>query len=256
MDEELFYRGEDSERRWLSAAHRAAESILRSYQYLKGAFVAELMALLHPSALWGLCLVLAGWFAATVIGGPVGLAVNLGLLAYGLWDLWGRMKDLYGLLKVWFWGFWDANTEADLDKAGEHFAQALSKGGITILELVLTHRAFRYAQSKLVSRFPVPERLRSRFDEQRRRMADAEEQSVRESERRRAIRPEDSKLVTRLQELRGVVTLHGGKELGRDLGDGGAGTALYVVLGLAATGGTVALVMAAAHAADQKRRVR
>ena len=65
------------------------------------------------------------------IGGPVGIAVNLGLLAYGLWDLWGRMKDLYGLLKVWFWGFWDANTEADLDKAGEHFAQALSKGGIT-----------------------------------------------------------------------------------------------------------------------------
>ena len=267
---DLFYQGGDTEERLVAAAHRAAESILRSPKYLKRAVAEELLALLSPHALWGLCLVLAGWFLASVISGPIGLGVNVLLLAYGLWDLWERIEELYGLLKEWLWGFYSATTEAQLDKAGEHFAKALSKGGVTILELVLTHRAYRYASGKLVEKFPVPERLKQRVKEEQQRVTETEAEQRKQGERKQSApeakrsrttelepNPREQRLLRKLKELRGTLTVHGTKELGRDLGDklpsvDGGTVALVGILTLA-TAGLVALGVAAAHEKEKSR---
>lgn len=275
MDADLFYHGSETERRLVAVAHRAAESILRSSKFLTAALVAELWALLSPDTLWGLCLVLAGWFLSTVISGPIGMAINVALLAYGLWDLWGRIQELYALLKEWFWGFYQATTEEELDRAGQHFAQALTRGGFTMVELVLTHRAFKYASSKLVERFPPPEQLKQRVREERTRSAErkesegnrgTEEKSQRDGEtgnrpieeesakRRRA----EVKVAQRLRELRGTLALSGAVAIGRDVGQklpDSAGNAVLVGLLAVTTAGLVALAIAASGD-DKKERSR
>lgn len=268
--EDTFYRGPDSEKQLIAVAYRAAESLLRSVNYLTPAITAELLGLLNLSTLWGLCLVLAGWFLATVISGPVGIAINVALLIYGLWDLWDRVRELYSLLKDWFWGFYNATNEAELDKAGQHFATAISKGGITILELVLTHRAFRFASGKMVERFPPPEKLKKRVQEERskaeeQRKSESEQrksESEREAERKRTEEtPKDRRVAQRLAELRGTVQGHGALELGKDVGGKlpslpSTETALLIALA-ALTGVTlVALVAAAASDEDDKKKRR
>jgi hypothetical protein len=220
--DDTFYRGPDSEKQLIAVAYRAAESLLRSVNYLTPAITAELLGLFNLHTLWGLCLVLAGWFLATVISGPIGIAINVALLVYGLWDLWDRVRELYALLKDWFWGFYNATNDKELDEAGQHFATAISKGGITILELVLTHRAFRFASGKMVERFPPPEKLKTRVQAERERASKSEEQRSKteserktetdrrtESEQRDAERkrteetPKERRVAQRLAELRG-----------------------------------------------------
>ena len=278
--EDTFYRGPDSEKQLIAVAYRAAESLLRSVNYLTPAITAELLGLLNLHTLWGLCLVLAGWFLATVISGPIGIAINVALLVYGLWDLWDRVKELYALLKDWFWGFYNATNDQELDQAGQHFATAIGKGGITILELVLTHRAFRFASGKMVERFPPPEKLKTRVQAERERASKSEEQRSKteserkteneqrktESEQKEAERkrteetPKERRVAQRLAELRGTVQGYGGVELAKDVGaklPSLPSTETYLLIGLAALGGVglIALVAAAASE-DNKGRKR
>ena len=278
--DDTFYRGPDSEKQLIAVAYRAAESLLRSVNYLTPAITAELLGLLNLHTLWGLCLVLAGWFLATVISGPIGIAINVALLVYGLWDLWDRVRELYGLLKEWFWGFYNATNDKELDEAGQHFATAISKGGITILELVLTHRAFRFASGKMVERFPPPEKLKQRVNAERERASKSEEQRSKteseqrktdseqktEAEKREAERkrneetPKERKVAQRLAELRGTVQGYGGVELAKDVGaklPSLPSTETYLLLGLAALGGvTLVALLAAAASEDKKGRDR
>ena len=265
--DDTFYRGPDSEKQLIAAAYRAAESLLRSVNYLTPAITAELLGLLNLHTLWGLCLVLAGWFLATVISGPIGIAINVALLVYGLWDLWDRVRELYALLKDWFWGFYNATNDKELDEAGQHFATAISKGGITILELVLTHRAFRFASGKMVERFPPPEKLKTRVQAERERASKSEEQrSTTESEQRDAERkrteetPKERRVAQRLAELRGTVQGYGGVELAKDVGaklPSLPSTETYLLIGLAAIGGvTLVALLAAAASEDNKGRKR
>ena len=272
--EDTFYRGPDSEKQLIAVAYRAAESLLRSVNYLTPAITAELLGLLNLHTLWGLCLVLAGWFLATVISGPIGIAINVALLVYGLWDLWDRVRELYGLLKDWFWGFYNATNDQELDQAGQHFATAISKGGITILELVLTHRAFRFASGKMVERFPPPEKLKTRVQAERERASKSEEQrSKTESEQRKTeseqkdaerkrteVTPKERRVAQRLAELRGTVQGYGGVELAKDVGaklPSLPSTETYLLLGLAALGGvTLVALLAAAASEDKKGRNR
>ena len=169
---DLYDRGYDPEARITSgakhlsaAAARFAISIVRSIPHLPDASWAELKRILTVEALWSLCLVLAGWLIATVVGGLVGLAVNALLVAYGLVELWTQIKAASGELQAWAMMAYQAQNDTELDAASQHFANALSKGGMTILEVVLTHRVFRAVESRLRERFPTPEWLKKQYDE-------------------------------------------------------------------------------------------
>ena len=148
-----------------AAAARMTVSILNSFAHLPKSLWEEVHKLLTPDSLWALALVLAGWFLASVIGGLIGATVNALLLVYGLSDLWQRAGALWQALTQWCRGWYEASTEADLDAAGAQFAQVLSIGGIAVLEVALTHRAFKLAEGPLRKRFPAPEWLRRRFEE-------------------------------------------------------------------------------------------
>lgn len=169
---DLFYRGFDENARITSgaqhvsaAAARLAVSIVYSIPQLPDAAWEELKRLLTVNSLWSLCLVLAGWFIATVVGGVIGLAVNALLVLYGLVELWDTLKAIAGSLKEWFWAAYQADDHEGLEIAGGHFAAALSAGGITILEVLVTHRVFRAVEGKLRERFPTPDWLRKQYEE-------------------------------------------------------------------------------------------
>ncbi len=169
---DLYYRGYDPNERITSAgrhltaaAARFASSIVRSIPLLPEASWAALKRLATVDALWSLCLVLAGWLIATVVGGLVGLAVNALLMIYGLIELWEEVQGVWDSLKEWAKAAYEAQRDAELDRAAQHFAAALSTGGITILEVLMTHRVFRAVEGKLRERFPVPDWLRQQHEE-------------------------------------------------------------------------------------------
>ncbi len=147
MDE--FYHGDETEKLLVAAAYRAADSLLRSLKYMLPAVGHELMALLTVDSLWGVCLLLAGWFLTSVVSGPIGVGINLVLLAYGVYSSWETIEETYHQLHDWFWGFYEARTEEDLEIAGKHFATGFAKGGVFIGELFVTHKSFRFASGKL-----------------------------------------------------------------------------------------------------------
>jgi hypothetical protein len=69
--------------------------------------------------------------------------------------------------------------------AGQHFAAALAKGGLTALEAIVTHRAFRGATQKIRERYPTPEWLRKTYEEQQRKRSEGASQKE-DAARRRA----------------------------------------------------------------------
>ncbi|MFO0578946.1 MAG: hypothetical protein U1A78_33500 [Polyangia bacterium] len=169
---DLFYRGYDPNARITSAAKhlsaaaaRFAVSVVRSVPHLPEATWQEVKRLLTVDALWSLCLVLAGWLIATVVGGLIALAVNALLVVYGLVELWKPISEVAGDLKAWALAAYQAHSDAELDAAAVHFAEALSKGGITVLEVVVTHRVFRAVEGRLRQRFPRPEWLETQYEE-------------------------------------------------------------------------------------------
>lgn len=169
---DLFYRGYDPSARITSAARhlsaaasRFAVSIVRSIPHLPEAAWTEVKRLLSVDALWSLCLVLAGWLIATAVGGVIGLAVNAVLVVYGLVELWKQISEAAGDLRSWAMAAYAAESDADLDAASQHFAAALSKGGITALEVLLTHRVFRKVESRIRERFPAPDWLKKQYED-------------------------------------------------------------------------------------------
>jgi hypothetical protein len=169
---DLFYRGYEPTARITSAAKhlsaaaaRMAVSIVRSIPLLPEAAWVEVKRILTVEALWSLCLVLAGWLIATAVGGLIGLAVNAVLVIYGLVELWKQISEAIGDLRSWVQAAYAAETEAELDTAAQHFAAALSKGGITVLEVLLTHRVFRKVEGKIRERFPAPDWLKKQYED-------------------------------------------------------------------------------------------
>lgn len=169
---DLYYRGFDPNDRVRSgalhlsaAAARLAASIVLSIPQLPAATWAELKRLLTVETLWGLCIVLAGWLLATVLGGLVGLAVNGLLIAYGALELWESLKSIAGAAQKWMTAAYSATTPTELAAAGTHFAEALSAGGVTWIELVVTHRAFRAVEGRVRKAIPAPEWLRQQYED-------------------------------------------------------------------------------------------
>jgi hypothetical protein len=149
-----------------AAATRLAFSIVYAITELPEAVWQEFKQLLSPDTLWGLCLVVAAWLVATIIGGPIGAAINGLLAAYGLYELWPVVKAVVGDLWAWLRSAYYADSEDELHASGKHFADALAKGGITTLEAIVTHRVFHGAANKIRERFPTPEWLRRGYAEQ------------------------------------------------------------------------------------------
>ena len=125
---DLFYKGHDpaapvtSGAQHLSAAAaRFALSIVRSIPQLPEAAWVEFQRLLTVDALWSLCLILAGWVLATVVGGFIGLAVNALLIAYGLVELWEQIQDVGHALRQWAVTAYEATTETALDDVACEF---------------------------------------------------------------------------------------------------------------------------------------
>lgn len=181
-DEDLFYRGPSVSRHYYAAAKRLLKSFILSFAYLTDSVWDELKRIVNPDNVWSLILVLAGWFLASVIGGYIGAAVNAILLAVGLYDLWGRLKTSWHGFKSWFVLSYQAKGYAELEEAGKGFADGLAVGGISVLEIVLLHKAFRFVESRIASRYPAPDWLRREFK-------DAAELR----ERKRASRPPEEK---------------------------------------------------------------
>lgn len=169
---DLFYRGYDPASPVTSGAHhlsaaaaRFALSAVRSIPHLPDAAWEEFQRLLTVNALWSLCLILAGWLIATLIGGLIGLAVNAVLIAYGLIELWDQIQAVSSALRGWAVTAYEAQDDAALDTAAQHFATALTKGGITLLEVIVTHRIFRTVEGRLRDRFPTPEWLGRQYEQ-------------------------------------------------------------------------------------------
>jgi hypothetical protein len=162
MDE--FYHGDEIEKRLVAAAFRAADSVLRSLKYMLPAIGHELMALLTVDSLWGLCLLAAGWFLTSYRFRPDRNRHQRRVTGLRMCIRRGkRSKQTYTQLNDWFWGFYEARTEEDLEAAGQHFATGFAKGGVFIGELLVTHKAVKFASGKLAKRFPPPEKLKQRF---------------------------------------------------------------------------------------------
>lgn len=161
------------------------------------------------------------------------------------------LEQTYALLKDWFWGFYQARTEDDLETAGQHFAAGVAKGGVFLAQLVVTHKALKFASKKLVARFPPPEKLRTRFGEEARRVQE------RRSERKTESEPEGKQRVAlrRVQELGQSMKGYGGFELGRDVSGriSDASTAGIVLVGLLGVV-TVGVVVAVVTDEDERRK--
>lgn len=159
-------------------ATRISFSVLFGLLMVPESLWAEASALFTASTLWGLSLVFGAWVAATVIGGPVGVAIDTIILGYGLYELWPVIKKVSGDLWEWLKGSYYANNEQDLKEAGRHFADALGAGGMAALEAILLHKVFVKASKGMIEHFPAPEWLERRFknvEAQRRKRATDEE---------------------------------------------------------------------------------
>lgn len=144
---------------------RIALSISYSVLEMPDAAWAELQKIWNVETLWTLSLVLAAWLIGVAIGGPIAIAVNGLLLAYGLYELWDVVKEMGDEFSAWLRTAYLATTDAELRESGKHFANALTKGGFTALEMVVTHRVFKAASTRVRDRFPAPEWLRKAHEE-------------------------------------------------------------------------------------------
>lgn len=169
---DLFYRGYDPQEPVTSGAKhitaavgRLALALVNSFEHLPDETWSQIKRLFHPDNLWGMCLVMGGWIVASIIGGPVGLAVNALLLAFGLREIWDRIETIGGALKDWFLLAYYATSDAELEAAGAALAKAEGTTLITLLEFIVTHRVFKLALPEMTKRFPVPEWLRRRYEE-------------------------------------------------------------------------------------------
>lgn len=149
-----------------AAAGRIAKSILWSFPKLPRAGYEHLKSLVNVNTLWSLCIVIAAWVLATIVGGPVALALNGLLIAWGLYELWEQVKDSLNELKLWAYFAWNSRNEKELEVASQHFATFLAGGGLTVLELLVTHRLFRLAEVKIQERFKPPDWLSREYEAQ------------------------------------------------------------------------------------------
>ncbi len=78
----------------------------------------------------------------------------------------GRLMRLTWINTDWFrTDAYYASSDAELDVAAQHFASALSRGLLTVLELLIVHRVFRSVEGEIHKRFPAPTWLESQYEQ-------------------------------------------------------------------------------------------
>ena len=142
------------------AAARLSLSIVRSARYMSDELAAKLASMLSADTLWTLCLILAAWAIATIIGGPIAVAVDGFLILYGLYSLYEQLSATWSGLAAWAKSAYDATDDDSLEKAARLFAKAAAEGSLDLLAVILTHKVFVKAQTTLRKRFPTPRWLK------------------------------------------------------------------------------------------------
>ena len=160
---DIYYRGFDSNspissgaKHLTACAARLLLAMLRSIQYMDDAAVEAFHKYISVDNIWLLCLMLAGWLLAVVVGGTIGAAVGAILAFLGAQELFERLNDIYTPLKEWALLAYNAKNDDDIDKAARQFAPAFATGFLTAIEFVVLHKIFRASAALLSKRFPRP----------------------------------------------------------------------------------------------------
>jgi hypothetical protein len=160
---DIYYRGFDSDspistgtKHLTACAARLLIAMLRSIQYMDDAAIEAFNKYISIDNIWMLCLMLAGWLLAAVVGGTIGAAVGAILAFLGAQELFDRLNDIYAPLKDWALLAYNANNDDDIDKAAKKFAPAFATGFLTAIEFVVLHKIFRSSAALLSKRFPRP----------------------------------------------------------------------------------------------------
>ena len=140
----------------VSTAQRMAKSIAYSREHLAGAALETAASIFTTANLWALCILFAGWVIGTVVSGPIGIAANALLVAWGLYSSYEILTELFKNGKEWSVLCYEAKSDADLKVAGAVFAKLFVGGLADILQVVILHRTFRSLRAKINSKIPPP----------------------------------------------------------------------------------------------------
>lgn len=166
----------------LAGAARLARSVVLSIKYLGPDAVEEVTAILNPDNLWAIAVIFAGWVVVSIIGGPIGLAVNGILIVWGVVELYDQLGTTWSALSSWFTLAYRARSEQELEEAARHFAQGMVSGGLLVLQALVAHKVFRKAQGQIRKRAPTPKwietELKAEVEKARRRPAGPVEATV------------------------------------------------------------------------------
>ena len=140
----------------VSTAQRMAKSIAYSREHMAGAALETALSMFTTANLWALCILFAGWVIGTVVSGPIGIAANALLVAWGLYSSYEILTELFKNGKEWSVLCYEANNDDDLKIAGAVFAKLFVGGLADILQVVILHRTFRALRSKINNKLPPP----------------------------------------------------------------------------------------------------
>jgi hypothetical protein len=140
----------------VATAQRMARSIAYSREHLTGAALETAASIFTTANLWALCILFAGWVIGTVVSGPIGIAANALLVAWGLYSSYEILTELFKNGKEWAVLCYEAKSEGDLKVAGAVFAKLFVGGLADILQVVILHRTFRALRSKINNKLPPP----------------------------------------------------------------------------------------------------
>ena len=140
----------------VSTAQRMAKSIAYSREHMAGAALETALSMFTTANLWALCILFAGWVIGTVVSGPIGIAANALLVAWGLYSSYEILMELFKNSKEWAVLCYEAKSDADLKVAGAVFAKLFVGGLADILQVVILHRTFRSLRAKINSKIPPP----------------------------------------------------------------------------------------------------
>ena len=140
----------------VATAQRMARSIAYSREHMTGAALETAASIFTTANLWALCILFAGWVIGTVVSGPIGIAANALLVAWGLYSSYEILTELFKNGKEWAVLCYEAKSEGDLKIAGAVFAKLFVGGLADILQVVILHRTFRALRSKINNKIPPP----------------------------------------------------------------------------------------------------
>ena len=159
----IFYRDFDntspvsSGSKWLAAlAARVAIALVDALPYGR----------LTSGQVWVLALLLAGWLGTSLFPVTAGLAaiVNAVLIGFGALKLLGRVKEIGTNLASGLKAAYEANTEKDLEAAGQLIGKALDEYALNAISVMVNESTFQSIQNAALRMFPIPDWFSNFYD--------------------------------------------------------------------------------------------